>query len=166
MLESIYQNVLNRHFSPPDVVSIPASFLNIPLHTVTQKDLTFNKDFVVYLKEDIDALDGWAVWFDVFFMPSPTDVVPEDFSATQWKRQGKRGVAFTTGPEGPETHWRQGLLLVDYEGKAPPRLDEGQKIAGQIAYRKREHNSRELDIEVTWHIDKQEGEKKQLWLMR
>ena len=119
------------------------------------------------LKEDIDALDGWLIWFDTFFTLSRVDIVPEQKSALQWKAGGKKGVAFTTGPHGPETHWRQGLLLIEHsDPESSPILRKGQKIRGEVGYQRPSPSSRELEIGVSWSIDGQEKEQRQVWLMR
>jgi len=51
---------------------------------------------------DIDALDGFIIWFDSFFMPSRDDLVPQNAKAEEWAKTGKIGIAFTTGPGGRE----------------------------------------------------------------
>jgi hypothetical protein len=125
--------------------------LQLPLHTITKEELSFVKDFEITLKEDIDALDGFTVWFDIFFMPSRTSTLPENAVPANMQKQGF--VAFTTGPDGPETHWQQVVLLINHKQKEPAHLKKGQVIKGQIEYRKKEEKSRSLDIEVKWNVE-------------
>jgi protein arginine N-methyltransferase 3 len=122
----------------------------LPLHTVTLEELIFTKEFSVTLAGDIDCLDGFAVWFDMFFMPTHDSTVPENAIPDDMVKKGH--VAFTTGPEGPETHWQTGILLVDNGKKSPTPLKRGQVIKGQVGYKKKEEKSRLLDIEVQWDI--------------
>lgn len=148
MLMSIHDEVVVRSIPQSTVAAEPTAFLHLPLHTITQDELVFVKDFNVTLSGDVDALDGWAVWFDMFFMPSAESTVPE--GAIPDDMVGKGYVAFTTGPEGPETHWQTGVLLIDHGDKRPVPLKDGQVIKGKVGYKKKEEGSRLLDIEVQW----------------
>ena len=149
MLLKIYDEALVRVVQPTRIPGDSTVFLPLPLHTITVDELTFLKDFEVTLKEDIDALDGWAVWFDIFFMPSRDSVVPDNAIPTDMKEKGI--VAFTTGPHGTETHWQQTICLIDHEKKEAKPLKKGQVIKGKIGYQKKEHGSRLLDINIQWH---------------
>ncbi|KAI9784403.1 MAG: hypothetical protein M1816_000874 [Peltula sp. TS41687] len=164
MLKSIYDDVIIRHHSPTNLASPSCPFFQLPLHTIKRDQLTFFKKFEVTLTEDIDALDGWLIWFDTFFTLSRIDVVPEQYSAQRWKEEGRKGIAFTTGPHGPETHWRQGLLLIDYGKSDSSPLTKGQKIRGEVGYQRPTPDSRALEIGVWWDIDGQSWRRqKQNW---
>lgn len=91
----------------------PFPFLQLSLHTTTVKDLVFKRKWQAKLTQDIDALDGFIIWFDSFFMPSRDDKIPEDARAEEWVKAEKKGVAFTTGPCAKLTHWKQGVMFVD-----------------------------------------------------
>jgi len=147
MLTNIYDEVLVSPAKPSSVAADSVVFLQLPLHTASVEELTFVKDVEVTLTKDIHELDGWVVWFDVFFMPSHTSLIPEDAVPSHMKRQGY--VAFTTGPDGPETHWQQCLLLINH-GKDAVAIKKGQVIKVQVGYRKKEEKSRSLDIEMQW----------------
>lgn len=151
MLENIHDEVLVRTTHPSTVAADSAVFLQLPLHTITTEELTFVKEFQVNLREDIDALDGWVIWFDIFFMRSCTSKLPANAVPSEMKKQGF--VAFTTGPYGPETHWHQGVLLINHGEKIPAPLKKGQVIKGQVGYRKKEEKSRLLDIEIQWDAE-------------
>ncbi|PGH00071.1 hypothetical protein AJ80_09232 [Polytolypa hystricis UAMH7299] len=148
MLLNIHDEAMVRSTKASTVVAKSSTFLKLPLHTITVEELSFIKDFSVTLSEDIDALDGWAVWFDIFFMPSNKSIVPDDVVPSDMKKQGI--VAFTTGPDGPETHWQQGVFLINREKKAGKPLKKGQVITGQIEYRKKDEKSRCLDVKIQW----------------
>ncbi|KAI9842425.1 MAG: hypothetical protein M1837_007170 [Sclerophora amabilis] len=167
MLAKIYDDVLAQSTASNTLAGASSPFLHLNLYTAKTSDLTFTAPFTSTISEDIDALDGWVVWFDTFFLPSRQDVLPPDARAEEWTKHGGKGVAFTTGPGGPDTHWRQGVLLIDHGKKQPQPLKRGDTIKGTISYKKPEENSRELDVEMTWAVenrgvDNDEG-KKQKW---
>jgi protein arginine N-methyltransferase 3 len=94
-------------------------------------------------------------------------MVSADANAETWKGDG---VAFTTGPGGKETHWQQGLLLIDREkeGSSAVALKKGQRIRGRIGYKKQDYNSRELSIDVEWEVDgdgERQEQGKQQWTL-
>ena len=168
MLAHVRDEVFIQHLKSSSVPASSFPFLHLPLHTIAKEDLTFaNRPFTVVLAQDIDALDGFVIWFDAFFQLSRDHVVPATARAEEWARSGDEGVAFTTGPAGPDTHWRQGVLLID-RGKEhiPTTLPAGQVIEGTVGYKKREDNSRELDIELQWQAPGAEEGGKQVWFMR
>ncbi|OQD77853.1 hypothetical protein PENDEC_c002G02581 [Penicillium decumbens] len=145
---NIYDEALVRSNQPTSIAGDSAVFLPLPLHTITVEELTFLKDFQVTLKEDIDALDGWAIWFDIFFMPSRDSTFPENAVPSDMQKKGI--VAFTTGPDGTETHWMQTICLIDHEKHEPKPVKKGQVINGKIGYEKKEKGSRLLDITIEW----------------
>lgn len=156
------------------VLNMPAStvcgeqfpFLQLSLHTTTVKDLSFQRAFQMTLSKDVDALDGFIIWFDTFFLPSRGDLVPEDAKAEEWGKIGKKGNAFTTGPGGKVTHWKQGVLLTDHTKKQGVPRRSGDKISGELEYAVAEDNSRALNITVNWKVEGEEKEEKQIWKMR
>lgn len=159
MRANIYDEAMVRHNKDTTCVGNSDLFLHLPLHTVTTKDLVFVKDFTVTMSEDVECLDGWIVWFDIFFMPSRDSKVPENPIVKDMKKQ--EIVAFTTGPFGMETHWQQGVFLIDREKKPEVALKKGQVINGQIGFRKKEEKSRLLDIEIQWDAEGAESGKQE-----
>lgn len=151
MLMNIYDEALVRNIPSSSIPADSAVFLSLPLHTITVDELTFVKDFQVTLNQDIDALDGWAIWFDIFFMPSRDSTLPENAIPPEMQKKGI--VAFTTGPHGPETHWQQCVPLIDHGNNAPKPLKKGQVIGGKIGYQKKEKGSRLLNINIQWQSD-------------
>ncbi|PGH03750.1 protein arginine N-methyltransferase 3 [Blastomyces parvus] len=153
MLLNIYDEALVRYIQKAEetIVAKASPFLQLPLHTITVEELTFIKGFEVTLNTDVDALDGWAVWFDMFFMPSRTSKVTKDALPGDMKKEGF--VAFSTGPFDPETHWQQGVFLINRGKKAARPLKKGQVIKGHVEYRKKDDKSRLLDIGIDWDIE-------------
>ncbi|KAI9884564.1 MAG: hypothetical protein M1823_003659 [Watsoniomyces obsoletus] len=185
MLESIHEDALIRYNPVSSIVSSSSSsesspepssessttttttttILHLPLHSITHQDLEFQVPFQIKLSQDIDSLDGWVIWFDVFFAPSRKVIIPENISSVkEWKSSclpeddGGIRVGFTTGPFGEETHWKQGLLLID-QGGDDGGWKKGQFIHGEISYRKPKMDSRELEIEVSWALHEEEERK-------
>ncbi|OAX81802.1 hypothetical protein ACJ72_03857 [Emergomyces africanus] len=153
MLLNIYDEALVRYIQKPEetIIAKASPFLQLPLHTITVEELTFIKSFETTLNTDVDALDGWAVWFDIFFMPSRTSKVAEDAVPGDLKKEGF--VAFSTGPFDTETHWQQGVFLINRHKRPARPLKKGQVIKGHVEYRKKDDGSRLLDIGIDWDIE-------------
>ena len=140
MKKGIREDVTITHLPADTLVSDPATFCHLPLHDVGLKDLVFTKPFELKINKDAPTLDAFVIYFDNYFATTRDQVIAEDARAETWN-DNKGGISFTTGPGGKETHWRQGLLLID-EGKNAP-VKAGEVITGEITYRERKENSRE-----------------------
>jgi protein arginine N-methyltransferase 3 len=163
MMAKIYDDILVRQVTPSNLASDSACFLTLPLHTITTADLVFTKDFNVKLSRDIDALSGWVVWFDTFFLTSRNEILPEDARAESWT---KSGVAFTTGPAGKETHWRSGVMIIDRSKHKDVPLKKDSTITGSIEFAKAKLNTRGLEIGLKWHLSDGKRQESQEWFMR
>ncbi|EEP82376.1 hypothetical protein UREG_07241 [Uncinocarpus reesii 1704] len=163
MLENVYDEVLVQTLKPSAVLADSALFMSLPLHTITVEELTFVKDFKVSITKDAETLDGWLVWFDMFFMPSCQTKLPQDAVPSAMKKAGH--VAFTTGPDGQETHWQQGVFLINRETKLPVPVKSGQVLKGNIRYKKKEDKSRLLDIRIEWSVE-EESPVSQEWALQ
>ncbi|CAG8978088.1 hypothetical protein HYALB_00000760 [Hymenoscyphus albidus] len=148
--------------------SEPFPFLQLSLHTTTVKDLVFKRKWEAKLTKDIDALDGFIIWFDSFFMRTRQEVVPENAKAEEWAASGKKGNAFTTGPGGKVTHWKQGVMLIDStkEKAESTAMKAGEQLSGELEYAVPEDNSRALNVSMTWKSASDEKEESQSWKMR
>jgi len=164
MMEKIRDDILVRHLQPANIAGKSTNFLELPLHTITVKDLEFVRDFAVTLDKDIDTLDGWVIWFDTFFLTSADAKLPADARAETWDNDGNKGVAFTTGPYGKETHWRSGVMLLDRSKLGRISLKQGTPIRGTVQFAKDEDNKRNLKIDIGWNTDASENGK-QAWSM-
>jgi type I protein arginine methyltransferase len=140
------------------------TILPLNLHTARASDLTFHHDFAITWPSSSESttttLDGFALWFDIFFLKSRTENLPTPISTSddQVSTAIRRGnVAFSTGPTAPETHWQQVALLVREaeDGWAP-----GHLLKGSVAYRRKEGRGRSLEIEVVWGRGESEAEEK------
>ncbi|KAL1842981.1 hypothetical protein VTJ49DRAFT_3458 [Mycothermus thermophilus] len=142
------------------------AFRMLDLHTCTVKDLVFTDKWRSEVKNlpEGEEVDGFLVWFDCFFAESREEKVEEDLSAKEWVSKGKERVAFTTGPFGEATHWRQGLCLIDKTKHKAVDLGEGKTLEGEITYEIPEGHERGLNISITWGVEA--GKKqRQTWLL-
>ncbi|ATY67079.1 arginine methyltransferase [Cordyceps militaris] len=162
MQECIYDEAKILTMPPSAVCGEPYPFKVLDLHTVKPEDLFFTASWESQITRDIDSLDGFLVWFDNFFANSRTDKLPAPVTTPENFVKQKSGyVAFTTGPFGKETHWRQGLLL-----QPPTQLKASKpKLAGQIVFSALEENARALDIQLTWTEEGQQ-EKARVWKLK
>jgi protein arginine N-methyltransferase 3 len=143
----------------------PFPFLQLSLHSTTVKDLVFKRNWQAKLSRNIDALDGFIIWFDSFFMPSRELDVPENAKAEEWAKAGKTGIAFTTGPRAKITHWKQGVLLIDNTKRQPLRKGEGEELRGMLEYSIPDDNSRALNLRVEWEFSGGGSQEMQAWKM-
>lgn len=164
MQAGIHDEAQVLHMPTKTICGTPSMFRQLSLHTTTVKDLSFKAQWKSTLDKDIDALDGFDIWFDTFFMPSRNDEMPLDARAEEWTKAEKKGVAFTTGPWGKETHWRQGVMFIDNDDMAAAPLKAGEELAGELEYAVPEDNSRALNVNFSWAGKNVKGG--QSWKMR
>ncbi|KZL68260.1 S-adenosylmethionine-dependent methyltransferase superfamily domain-containing protein [Colletotrichum tofieldiae] len=152
---------------PDDCIcGTPSQISYIDLHTVKIEDLDFEAQWKTTLAKDIPSLDGFLIWFDIFFTTSRKDTIPAGLQVktgeTSVTRPGE--VAFTTGPLGPDTHWKQGFLMSKYlEENSGAKA--GAEFSGRVVFKAPENNPRALTISNTWTAPTQET-KTQLWRLR
>ncbi|KAI5928235.1 S-adenosyl-L-methionine-dependent methyltransferase [Camillea tinctor] len=154
------------HWPRDRLAGSPCAFRMLDLYRVSTADLSFTAPFASTLDRDVDALDGYLVWFDTFFSPTrPAATAPaDDAVADAWAAAApQERVAFTTGPAGKETHWKQGLLLCEQsEAAGPAARKQGDRVAGEITFSVPEDMPRGLAIKMTWD----EGRRSQKWSLK
>ncbi|KAL6858652.1 S-adenosyl-L-methionine-dependent methyltransferase [Trichoderma novae-zelandiae] len=164
MQEGIFDEVRVEALSTKSLNGEPYPFKVLDLHTVKPEELSFTAKWESRLSQPSEGLDGFLIWFDNFFATSRDEPVPEPFTTPEDFVKAKQGnVAFTTGPSGTVTHWKQGLLLVPQE-TAPSKLPE--TVSGQVTFAALEDNARALNIDVTCSAEGQataSQEKKWSW---
>ncbi|KAI1452897.1 S-adenosyl-L-methionine-dependent methyltransferase [Annulohypoxylon moriforme] len=160
--------------SPTNATTIPGApnaFKLLDLYHTQTADLSFTHPYALTLSRDIDLLDGFLLWFDMFFSPTRADsatAVTPSASAAEWAALDPQNrIAFTTGPHGADTHWKQGLLLCKPSKSTANAmakegaLKKGSEINGEISFSIPEDHARGLSIKVTWN-----GNKGQTWALR
>lgn len=159
MLENVYDEALIRSVEPSDLAADSVAFLELDLHTAGTRDLTFSNEFKVsWSKDGHEDLQGFVIWFDMYFARSPTESVPQDMNPKQAVQKGM--TAFTTGPDAIQTHWQQGALLIKKPFVTPRK---GDTLIGHIGYQRMENQERSVDIEVRWKSPSMPEEARQTW---
>ncbi|KAK8086845.1 hypothetical protein PG994_001819 [Apiospora phragmitis] len=145
MQAGIWDDVRVLHWPSSGLCGKPAGFKMLDLYTLAEKDLTFTAKFKLEITADIDTLDGFLIWFDNFFAPSRKD--NETVTA-----DSKERVAFTTGPFGIETHWKQGLLVCKPKKDEPTAYKKGDVLEGEVTFAPPADMPRGLVISTTWQL--------------
>ncbi|KAF1957090.1 S-adenosyl-L-methionine-dependent methyltransferase [Byssothecium circinans] len=131
-------------------------FYQLDLRKVMVKELDFTVPFTSTLKPNVTSLDGFAIWFDTFFLPpgKPHDATQIDVS--KWDKNGEPGLGFSTGPYSTATHWHQAVLLLDEQDRKRV-IKGGSSLKGSVTYRKGRRDVRGIDVMVAWEVEGGEG---------
>lgn len=165
MQAGIYDEALILDMPFNTICGEPCPFYQLNLYSINVKDVIFTKRWHSRISRDVDALDGFMIWFDSFFTPNVDYTVSENSKAEDWIRDGKKGTAFTTGPNGKPTHWKQGVLFIDSNKEPPTPYKVGTEITADLSYDVPKENPRELTIIVNWRV-REEAWKTQSWRVR
>ena len=111
------------------VMSTSSTLLTIDLYTVTPKQLDFLSHFELTFKRT-DTTHALVAYFDI------------EFKCTHTK------IGFSTGPMAEYTHWKQTVFYLE----AGVRVENGQRLKGEMRVRKNEKNPRDIDITIDWMI--------------
>jgi type I protein arginine methyltransferase len=153
MREVAHADALVRTVPAAAVPVTSSPVLSLNLHTAVTSDLTFRHDFAFAWPSSSEppttttaTLDGFTLWFDIFFLKSRTENLPtpDDEVATAIRRGN---VAFSTSPFAQETHWQQVALLTR---EVEVGWEPGQLLRGSVGYQRKEGRGRSLEIEVVW----------------
>jgi protein arginine N-methyltransferase 3 len=164
MQEDIYVDSRVLTLPPTSLGGSAYDFRLLDLHTVKIEDLVFDVPWQSKMSADVDGLDGFLIWFDIFFAQTRNDMtVTPQITAKEWAAGGRHRVAFTTGPHGVETHWRQCLLVNKWHSETQTTL-AGQEIKGRISYATPKDHARGLNITVSWDVQGTDTRSQQ-WLV-
>ena len=147
MLDKIHDEAMTRVVDAKELAAESVTFYELDLHSVTVKDLEFCQPFELTWKEGFDRLEGFIIWFDIFFMRSRKENLQKDFEVATAAKRGI--VSFSTGPQSQPTHWQQGVLMVKNQVDG---MKAGEVINGHVAYRKKEGQERSIDVDVDWKV--------------
>lgn len=164
MKDGIFDDILIDSLPATSLGTEPVVFESLDLHKVAVQDLIFKNAFELKPCKGQTSIIAFHIWFDTFFTRSPGfDESTKSLVPIKGSARMKDGNAFSTGPYGTATHWKQAVLLIDGEIKVP----EGHEIRGQIEYRKGANNSRFLEIVIDWRVhgadDEQSTTRSQVW---
>lgn len=166
MQEGIYDEALVETMPEKAVCGKPFPLVQLQLHDVRTEDLNFTSQWSTTLTRDIDNMDGFLVWFDIFFTSSRGETVsPTSLTSTDWSKQIASRVAFTTGPFGTETHWKQGLLLAPGGEEAPSAGKADSTMSGEAVFSTLQTDYRALSIKMAWNGPDQK-ERASTWKLR
>ncbi|KAM0276916.1 hypothetical protein ACHAQH_006247 [Verticillium albo-atrum] len=146
------------------ICGAPAQISYLDLHTIKAEELNFDAQWTSTISRDIAALDGFLIWFDCFFTRNRAENIPLGIEAKPRTGKDQGPVVFTTGPFGPETHWKQGFLLADHiNGTIAVKADT--QVSGQVLFKAPQDNPRALSISTTWATSDTE-KRSQAWKLR
>ncbi|KOS23126.1 Ribosomal protein arginine N-methyltransferase rmt3 [Escovopsis weberi] len=164
MQEGIFDDVRVEAMSKQSVCGAPHPFKVLDLHTVQPHELEFTAPWKSSLTKNIDELHGFLIWFDNFFATARAEPVPKPETTPEVFMKAKTGnVAFTTGPSGTVTHWKQGLLLLP-PSAAPKSLSVSCNITGKVTFAALKDNARALKLDLSWRIE-EDGENESCWTL-
>jgi type I protein arginine methyltransferase len=150
MIEEPNPECVNMYPTKESIKAPSVPFYTLNLHEIRPDELVFHKPFDMTLSETIYNLDGFVLWFDTFFLPDRSMELAPSAKAETYKGPGN---AFTTGPFGPCTHWKLGLMMFDKKKHPEKELSQGTNIKGTVTYSVPEDKQRAVEIDVTWHIE-------------
>lgn len=166
MQAGIYDDARVDVFPSSTLCGPPAQIAHFDLHSVAAKDLEFRTSWTSVLEKDIESLDGFLVWFDVFFTTSRPQKVASQVQARPGGPSQNQGlVTFTTSPFGTETHWKQGFLHIDRTKGVVGPLRSGAAISATTQFKAPDDQPRALDISTQWAIDEHTA-RSQTWELR
>lgn len=163
MLTDTHKEAMVIGLGASEVVGGSSPVYNLALDTVKVeelRDFATKRRFTLHVNQHIKCLDGFALWFDIVFTTGgPLTKAP------YWA-EGYPGVAFTTGPHGTLTHWKQTFLPIKRE-RPGRELEQWQVIMGHIAFDRHVKGSRYLAIKVDWACDGPQPSERgtQTWMM-
>ena len=159
MSEGIYNDARLEIIKPADLAAPTTLVGGCSMHEVSAKTLkSWQNAVIITFDRDLESLDAFVVWFDIFFASKPITTVLT--CATDFKD----GLAFTTGPYGKATHWAQVVLLIEDSGFQEP-IEKGESMTASFGYAPDPDNPRSMDVIATWKIGEGGKEMTQTWKM-
>lgn len=150
MQDGIYDEVHIQARPKSSLCGAACPFKVLDLYTCRPEDLCFTADWSTKMDKEVASLDGFLIWFDTFFSPSRVGSTPAVSTTPAIFNLSSPGhVAFTTGPDGPETHWKQGLLLTRPRNFVRD-IPDPYHVTGQVSFSSHSDNARALVLRVTW----------------
>lgn len=132
------------------------TFYQLDLKHIQVQELDFTAPFSTKLHPGVDSLDGFALWFDTFFLPPGQTQDATTINTANWGKDGKPGLGFSTGPTATPTHWHQAVLLLSEEDRKK-EVKGGSTLKGSVTYKKKRRDDRAIDVEITWECEGVQG---------
>lgn len=145
MIDRAREECLIRSIEDVELSGKASTFRVFDLHTTSVADLNFKSAFSLQPKSSSEKLDGFVIWFDIFFQRSQ-DTKTSGLNMESAKRNGI--TSFSTGPFSQQTHWQQGICFTEPSGTSL----EGRPVEGHISFEKSARDLRGLKIEIDWQM--------------
>jgi len=128
-----------------DLCGKAETFKVFDLHKVSVQELSFDSNFSIQTDAVCKNLDGFVLWFDIFFARSPSTET-ENLEVETAKSRGI--TSFSTGPDNESTHWQQGICFTE-----PSNIVlNGQPVQGKVTFGKWAKDARGLSIKMEWSV--------------
>jgi predicted RNA methylase len=166
MQEGIYDEVRVEHMPEQSICGTGHPFKMLDLHRISVDDLVFKVNWNSKFLRNVDEIDGFTIWFDMFFGQSREEEAPQaDMTIEKWTKQSQGNVGFTTSAFGTATHWKQGLLVAPPQEGAKAAWKASDVMSGEVEFSILEENARALGIEISWSGESQ-GSHKRPWKLK
>lgn len=166
MQANIYDDVRVDVLPPDCLGASPCAFEMLDLHTVKTEDLVFDRPWKTTLSGESKCVYGFLLWFDMFFAPSRHDTTVGDaMTAEEWSAGGPQRTAFTTGPFGHPTHWKQGVVINKDYAEDSQAVAPRSELHGTVSFTIPESYTRGLNIGITWEIPDKKSKKTETWML-
>ncbi|PRP73095.1 protein arginine N-methyltransferase 2 [Planoprotostelium fungivorum] len=137
---SFEKPIIDKHVAFSSCMAEPFQFMHLDLKTVDPeepyKETTVPFQFII-TKSGI--MHGFVTWFDVLL----------------------HDIVLSTSPASGKTHWNQQQFIFNKAIK----VEEGDKLRGEIMYRRNKLYKRHLIIEISYQMDKEEDTYKKTFYM-
>lgn len=142
MQHKAYEEVMVQTVPPLGVqCANNVCILELHLHDINRHELEIKqKEFNLVMKEDIDSLDGFVIWFDIKF--DRTRKTDPGRAETPW--------GFTTAPGELNTHWQQGVMLIAPEKNKSLKIRKRECVNGHVTVKAAASYRRALEIGIKW----------------
>lgn len=140
MKEPVINEAIVDFIKANSVISNVVTLKDLPLQTITIKQLDFVAKFEVTVKRD-GMVNAFGGWFDTWFTRDGHSI-----PLTQEAQKVEGETFMTTSPFGQDTHWKQTTFLLE---KAL-EVKMGDVIKGTFTCHKGIDNPRELECEIEY----------------
>jgi len=115
---------------PKQIISSAARLIAIDINTVKKEELAFKAPFRIVATRD-DYCHAFVAYFDIEFA------------------RCHKKIAFTTGPAGQYTHWKQTVFYLN----DILSIKKGEEIRGEFTLKENAKNHRDLDITIEFKFN-------------
>lgn len=161
MKENIHKDGEVLIVKPDTIMSTVVGIKDVDMSKDTPKDSDFSSRFSLRATK-AGRVHGFLGWFDTFFTTTSTLVPSLILQESPDTIKSPEQVAFTTGPHGTPTHWKQTFFMLDRFVE----VQEGDLLEGTFNCRKGNEYSRELEVEMIFRKTGEKQDRMQVWTVR